>query len=110
MKTQTSRHSPDLEDDVSRSLEQLVVQADTGGGDTLEGSPGEERDVTEESGEKAIVPVLPDTDLHPQPHLALALPLHRQQVAAEQEGVEDLLPCLVGPEPGQVLCSQQFPQ
>ena len=107
---QTSRHSPDLEDDISSSLEQLVVQAHTGGGDTLEGSSGEERDVTEESGEKAIVPVLPDTDLHPQPHLALALPLHRQQVAAEQEGVEDLLPCLVGPEPGEGLCSQQFPQ
>ena len=99
-----------MEDDISRSVEQLVVQADTGGGDTLERSTGEERDVTEESGEKAVVPALPHTDLHPQPHLALALPLHRQEVAAEEEGVEDLLPCLVGPEPGEVLCSQQFSQ
>ena len=59
-----------MEDDVTGGLEELLVQSDAGGRHTPEGSPGLERDVSEEVGEKGILCGLPQPHLNPQAHLA----------------------------------------
>ena len=93
--------SPDLEDDVSR-LEEVVVQTDAGGGQALQGRPGQQGDVGgEEVGEEVIVGPLPHPHLHTQPHLALTAALHAHQVAAEQKWIEDLLSGFICPEPAE---------
>ena len=92
---------PDLEDDVS-CLEEVVVQTETGGGQALQGRPGQQGDVGgDEVGEELVVGPLPHPHLHSQPNLAAAAALHTDQVATKQKWIEDLLSGFIRPEPGE---------
>ena len=93
--------SPHLEDDIP-GLEEVVVQTEAGGGQTLQGRAGQQRDVGGgEVGEELVVRALSQTHLHSQANLGGAAALHTDQVEAKQKGIEDLLPGLISPEPGE---------
>ena len=93
--------SPHLEDNVTR-LEEVVVQPDTGGGQTGKRRPRDQGHVGgDEVGEQLVVGPLPQPHFHAQPNLAAGSALHTDQVATKQKRVDDLLPGLIRPEPGE---------